>query len=166
MLRIIVITAVAFGLAACSPKREFEIDLDNDEKAKIALDKDGESGALQSDEATVQFGDNITNAIYPTGGDAYPGSKVVGFTRIRGGAANDEDLVMVNLEATASGGEVVEFYKKTAKNAGLIVRNESVTMDGGMVAASSEDNKMQLNVVIMREAGKSMIMVTGNVPPE
>ncbi len=166
MLKFVVLAAALTSLVACSPKREYEVKLDDGDKAKIAIDRDGESGTLKTDDATMQFGENITNAVYPKGSDQYPGSKVIGFTRMQGGADNNLDLVMINLETTASGGEIVEHYKKTAKAAGLVVRNESITAEGGMVAASSDDNKDQLNVIIMREQGKTMIMVTGGVPPE
>lgn len=154
------------SVVACSPKREFSVDTGDGDKAKVKLDGDGESGTITTDDAMVQFGDAVTDAVFPKGAEQYPGSKVITFMRMQGAADDGGDLAVINLETNASSADLIKFYKDKVKAAGLTIRSESLAPDASVLQASSENDKDQVTIVISRENEKSIVMISGNLPPQ
>jgi hypothetical protein len=166
MLKYFVLVAVIVGVAACSPKREFTVDTGDGDKAKVSIDGDGESGTIVADDAMLQFGDAVTDAVFPKGAEQYPGSKVITFMRMQGAADDGGDLAVINLETNASSADLITFYKEKVKAAGLTIRSESLAPDASVLQASGENDKDQVTIVISRESGKSIAMISGSLPPQ
>lgn len=166
-MRNLVILCGALALAACGSEKSGTIAT-KDGTAEYTVDNSGDGGSMtiktKEGEFNVQSGSDATAAGLPDGFTVYPGAEVVTNAKMSSDTGTSTNLVM---NTSASPDQVVDFYTKQAKAAGIEIETEmkmdKVRIVGGkskdglnftIHTSPNDDGKTSVSLGLSREKAK------------
>jgi hypothetical protein len=158
---ILVLAACGLLLAGCDRKPEKQSVTISGQDGKVTITGNGEHFAMKSDDGKTKVEFNVnglgTNIRLPSFVPLYHGAKVTSSltgTDGKGGGG------MISFETNDAPANVIAFYKQQAASAGF---GENFNMDSGgtmTFASSAKDGKKGMQVVAVKEEGKTRAQVT------